>query len=90
MTQMSKKEIKVFLMRGTLTGKLATVKKDGGPHLVPIWFIIDNNNDKTNIIFTTSSTSAKAKNIQRDNRVCICVDDQKPPFSFVMIYGIAK
>jgi PPOX class probable F420-dependent enzyme len=90
MTEMSKKEIKTFLMQGTLTGKMATVKKDGGPHLVPFWFIIDNNNDKSNIIFTTSSTSVKAKNIQRDNRVCICVDDQKPPFSFVMIYGIAK
>jgi nitroimidazol reductase NimA-like FMN-containing flavoprotein (pyridoxamine 5'-phosphate oxidase superfamily) len=63
MTEMSKKEIKTFLMQGTLTGKMATVKKDGGPHLVPFWFIIDNNNDKSNIIFTTSSTSVKAKNI---------------------------
>jgi hypothetical protein len=52
MTEMSKKEIKIFLMQGTLTGKLATVKKDGGLHLVPIWFIIDNNNDKSNIILT--------------------------------------
>jgi len=90
MTEMSKKEIKMFLMQGTLTGKLATVKKDGSPHLVPIWFIIDDNNGKSNIIFNTSSTSVKAKNIQRDNRVCVCVDDQKPPFSFVTIYGIAK
>ena len=90
MTEMSKKEIEVFLIQGTLTGKLATIKKDGSPHLVPIWFIIDKSNDKSNIVFTTSSTSVKAKNIQRDNRVSICVDDQKPPFSFVMIYGIAK
>ena len=69
MTEMSKKETKAFLMQGTLTGKLATVKKDGSPHLVPIWFILDDNNDKSNIIFTTSSTSVKAKNIQRDKSV---------------------
>src|ERR671929_1415232 len=90
MTEMSKKEIEMFLIQGTLTGKLATIKKDGSPHLVPIWFIIDKSNDKSNIVFTTSSTSVKAKNIQRDNRVTICVDDQKPPFSFVTVYGTAK
>jgi PPOX class probable F420-dependent enzyme len=42
------------------------------------------------IIFTTSSRSAKARNIQRDNRVSVCVDDQTPPFSYVVIYGIAR
>jgi PPOX class probable F420-dependent enzyme len=42
------------------------------------------------IIFTTGSTSLKARNIQRDNRVSICVDDQTPPFSFATVYGTAK
>jgi nitroimidazol reductase NimA-like FMN-containing flavoprotein (pyridoxamine 5'-phosphate oxidase superfamily) len=37
---MSTKEIRKFLLQGTLTGKLATVKKDGSPHVVPIWFIL--------------------------------------------------
>ena len=91
MTEMSKKEIKKFLMQGTLTGKLATVKKDGSPHVVPIWFIVDDNdNDNGDIIFTTNSTSVKAKNIQRNNRISICVDDQVPPFSFVTVEGTAK
>lgn len=81
-------------MKGTFTGKLATVKKDGSPHVVPIWFVLDSRNKKNarvfDIVFTTGSTSVKAKNIQRDNRVSICVDDQTPPFSFVTVYGIAK
>src|ERR687890_376459 len=91
MTEMSKGEIKKFLMQGTLTGKLATVKNDGSSHVVPIWFTVDTGNSgrKGDIIFTTSSTSLKARNIQRDNRVSICVDDQMPPFSFVTVYGIA-
>jgi PPOX class probable F420-dependent enzyme len=88
---MSKKEISKFLVQGTLTGKLATVKKDGSPHVVPIWFTVDDdNNRKGDIIFTTNSISVKAKNIQRNNRVSICIDDQTPPFSFITIYGIAR
>jgi PPOX class probable F420-dependent enzyme len=96
MTEMSKKEIRKFLMQGTFTGKLATVKKNGSSHIVPIWFVLDGDNKGggsgrgDDIIFTTNGTSVKAKNIQRDNRVSICVDDQTPPFSFVIVYGIAR
>jgi PPOX class probable F420-dependent enzyme len=90
MAEMSKKEIRKFLMQDTLTGKLATVKKDGSPHVVPIWFIIDDIDNSDDIIFTTGGTSVKARNIQRDDRVSICIDDQTPPFSFVTVYGIAK
>ena len=49
---MSNKEIKKFLMQGTLTGKLGTVKKDGSSHVVPIWFTVDNGNrDRKGISF---------------------------------------
>ena len=93
MAEMSKAEIAKFLMQGTFTGKLATVKKDGSSHVVPIWFVLDSENTRRkvgNIIFTTSESSTKANNIRQDNRVSICVDDQVPPFSFVTIFGIAK
>jgi PPOX class probable F420-dependent enzyme len=91
---MSNTEIRRFLTQGTFTGKLATTKKDGSSHIVPIWFVLADSNRKnrrlSDIIFTTGSTSAKAKNIGRDNRVSICVDDQTPQFSFVTVYGTAK
>jgi PPOX class probable F420-dependent enzyme len=95
MTEMSNEEIARFIMQGTFTGKLATVKKDGGSHVVPIWFVLDNENSKRrskigNIIFTTYSASVKANDIRRNNRVSICIDDQIPPFSFVTIFGTAK
>jgi hypothetical protein len=62
MTEMSKEEIERFVMQGTFTGKLATVRKDGGSHVVPIWFVLDNENNKRrnkigNITFTTYSIS---------------------------------
>jgi general stress protein 26 len=94
MTEMSNAEIGRFLMQGTFTGKLATTKKDGSSHIVPIWFVLADSNSRSkvvgDIIFTTGSASAKAKNIRRDNRVSICVDDQTPQFSFVTVYGTAK
>jgi general stress protein 26 len=73
---------------------LLQLKKDGSSHVVPICFVLDDNNSSRarveNIIFTTNSISVKAKNIQYNNRVSICVDDQTPPFSFVIVYGNAK
>ncbi|MGB7637449.1 MAG: PPOX class F420-dependent oxidoreductase [Nitrososphaeraceae archaeon] len=95
MTEMSKGEIARFVMQDTLTGKLATVRIDGSSHVIPIWFVLDNENSKRrrrigDIIFTTDSTSAKANNIRRDNRVSICIDDQTRPFSFITIFGTAK
>ena len=87
MSEMTKDEIRNFLLQGTFTGKLGTMNKNGSPHIVPIWFTLDN---KDSILFTTSDASVKAKNIQRDNRVRLCVDDQVPLFSFVTIDGIAE
>jgi PPOX class probable F420-dependent enzyme len=94
---MSEKEIRRFLMQGTFTGKLATIKKDGSSHIVPVWFVLESSDkngsddrEEDDIIFTTNGSSVKAKNIERDKRVSICVDDQTPPFSFVIVYGTAK
>jgi PPOX class probable F420-dependent enzyme len=97
MASMSEKEIRRFLMQGTFTGKLATTKKDGSSHIVPVWFVLESSDkngsddrEEDDIIFTTNGSSVKAKNIERDKRVSICVDDQTPPFSFVIVYGTAK
>ena len=65
MAEMSKAEIAKFLMQGTFTGKLATVKKDGSSHVVPIWFVLDNENNRHkgvgNIIFTTGRIITQSK-----------------------------
>jgi len=76
---------KHFLMEQVRTAKLATVRKDGRPHVTPVWFILDGDT----LVFTTWHTSIKAVNIRRDGRVCLCVDDEKPPFSYIQIEGIA-
>jgi PPOX class probable F420-dependent enzyme len=95
MTEMSRREIERFLMHDTFTAKLGTVKKDGIPHVVPLWFVLDDRKDQArkglrDIVFAIYDSSVEALNIQRDNRVSICVDDQTPQFSFVTITGTAK
>ncbi len=64
-----------FLTSQPRTGKLATTRKSGAPHVTPVWFDLDGNE----IVFTTHDTSIKARNIARDARVCLCVDDDTPP-----------
>lgn len=76
-------EERAFLLEGTRTGKLATVRKDGRPHVAPIWFTLDG----VTLIFTTGENTVKAKNMRRDVRVCLCVDDETPPFAYIQVEG---
>jgi PPOX class probable F420-dependent enzyme len=84
MRVMSEAEWKAFLREQPRTGKLATTRKDGRPHVAPIWYDLD---DDGSIVFTTNADTLKGKAIRRDPRVCLCVDDERPPFSFVIVEG---
>lgn len=86
MEDMSKAEIRSFLMDSARTGKFASVRADGRPHVAPIWYIYEGEY----LYFNTWHDSVKGKNILRDGRVSICVDDETPPFSFVIIEGTAE
>ena len=84
MPEMTEAEWKAFVSEGTRTGKLATVRADGRPHVTPIWFVLD---DDGTFVFTTAAGSLKGKSLRRDPRAVVCVDDETPPFSFVMVEG---
>jgi PPOX class probable F420-dependent enzyme len=66
------------------TAKLATARADGRPHVAPVWYDID---DDGALFFNTGSQTVKGRNLARDARVAICVDDERPPFSFVTMEG---
>jgi PPOX class probable F420-dependent enzyme len=83
MRRMTEDEWRAFVMEGTRTAKVATMRDDGRPHVVPVWFVLDG----TEVVFTTGTSSVKGKALRRDPRACVCVDDQAPPFAFVMIEG---
>ena len=83
MKKMTNDEYLNFMSEGTRTGKLATVNKDGSPHVVPVWFIVDGDN----IIFSTGLESVKYKNMQRDPRISLSVDEESGLYSFVKVDG---
>lgn len=83
---MSAEERRAFLSAGTRTAKLAVTRLSGAPHVAPIWFVLDGDD----VVFTTGADTVKGKGLQRDGRVALCVDDEQPPFSFVIIEGTAR
>ncbi|MFE6096210.1 PPOX class F420-dependent oxidoreductase [Streptomyces massasporeus] len=74
-----------FVSDGTRTAKLSTVRADGSPHVAPIWFLLDGDE----VVFNTGKETVKGRNIVRDGRIALCVDDDRPPFSFVVLQGRA-
>jgi PPOX class probable F420-dependent enzyme len=81
MESMTPGEWRQFLLFGTRTAKVATVRANGSPHVAPVWFVLKDNE----LVFTTGSKSVKGKNLSRNPRVMISVDDERPPFAFVLI-----
>jgi hypothetical protein len=80
---MSEDVWKAFIMEGTRTGKLSTVRADGSPHIAPMWFLLDGGD----LVFTTDMETVKGRNLRRDERAALCVDDERPPYSFVVLRG---
>jgi PPOX class probable F420-dependent enzyme len=82
---MTDDEVKTFLTSPARTGKLGTVRADGRPHVAPIWYALDGDD----IVFCTGKDSVKGQNMRHQPMVSVCVDDDKPPFSFVTFEGEA-
>jgi PPOX class probable F420-dependent enzyme len=83
MYNMERDEWLAFVMHGTRTGKLAVVRKDGSPHVAPIWFLVDATDNGDFLVFTSDGSSVKTHALRRDPRIALCVDVDEPPFSFV-------
>ncbi|MGW4733349.1 PPOX class F420-dependent oxidoreductase [Streptomyces shenzhenensis] len=84
--KMTDEEWREFVSYGTRTGKLSTVRADGSPHVAPIWFLLDGDE----VVFNTGKETVKGRNLARDARVALCVDDDRPPFHFVVLSGRAR
>ena len=85
MATMSPDERWRVLLDRPRTAILATVRADGRPHAAPVWFDLDGDD----LVFTTWHASAKAANLRRDPRVALVIDDEAPPFAFVLFEGEA-
>jgi PPOX class probable F420-dependent enzyme len=82
---MTPDEVRNFMLHGTRTAKVATAMPDGQPHVMPVWFVLDGDQ----VVFTTGADSVKGRNLRRDPRMALVVDDEEPPYAFVHIRGRA-
>ncbi|HKH10388.1 MAG TPA: PPOX class F420-dependent oxidoreductase [Rubrobacter sp.] len=85
-SEMTREEYRDFLLGSVRTATLATVRADGRPHAAPIWYHLDGET----FVFTTGADTVKGKNLLRDGRVSLCIDDERPPFHFVVVEGVAS
>ena len=62
---------------------LATLSKDGSPHVIPVWAeLVDDF-----ILINTFESSVKNKNIMNDKRIALSMVEQNNPFNMVSIKG---
>lgn len=83
LTEVSFSEKEAELVSKPLFSKIATIGKDGTPQITPTWFTFENGK----FIVITPEKSVKVRNIRRDSRVSVLVDDG---YEYVAIKGRAK
>jgi PPOX class probable F420-dependent enzyme len=62
---------------------VATIATDGSPQITPVWIDVEGED----LIFNTSQGRAKARNLERNPKVAICVVDPDDPFNVVAVHG---
>jgi len=72
----------IDLVEKRIMGKIATIQMDGSPHVVPVWFRYEHGK----FIITTPEKSRKVRNIRRDNRLSLLIDDA---YEYVLVKGKA-
>ena len=69
--------------------QVASINKNGTPHLVPMWFVVEQDGS---LVFTTYGRSQKVKNLERDPRVTLLVEsgERYDELKGVVIDGITE
>ena len=86
--RMTEPELREFLVRSQ-TIILTSINADGTPHPMPMWYGVEPNGA---IVMTTFTKSQKIRNLERDPRVTLLVEDGSAYSELrgVVIYGKAE
>lgn len=85
---MTPEEVTAFLdrVRPALLGVVATLRADGSPHAVPVWYRWDGEG----VSIWTHEERAWVQNARRDPRVAFSVQEIDPPYAAVVVRGRAE
>ena len=84
---MSPEEVAAFLEGGRVL-QVASLHPDGRPHLVPMWYVVDDGR----VVFRSFTASQKIRNLRRDPRLSVLVEEgeEYAELRGVMIQGTAR
>ncbi len=74
------------ILQATVNAILATNRRNGAPHLSPIWYLYEDGRFHISV----GADSVKARNVRRDPRVSLCIDEGHPDGQAVTVYGTAE
>jgi PPOX class probable F420-dependent enzyme len=82
---MTSAELEAFLgrTRPALLGVVGTLRGDGSPHVVPVWYRWDGQA----ALIWTDERRGWVRNAVRDSRVAFSVQEAGPPFAAVVMHG---
>lgn len=67
-------------------GHVVTFNADGKPQLTMVWADVDGNE----VLFNTAEGRLKPKNLRRDPRIIVSVQDRNDPQSYMVFHGKAR
>ena len=62
---------------------LSTIMRDGSPQVTETWV----DTDGENVVINTVTTHLKVRNIERDPRVAVAIQDPDNPFRYIQVRG---
>ncbi len=86
MPKLTEKEIEQFLAERGHLARIATVRPDGAPSVVPVWFIYENGK----VLITPRKHSQFLANLRHNPRVAITIDEDAYGYRKVIFEGVAQ
>lgn len=83
---LSPADVDAFLAEPGHLARIGTVDDDGMPRVLPLWFIVDDGA----ICFTPREPAVIWRNLVRDPRVGISIDEAAAPYRKVVVQGVVE
>lgn len=71
------------LLTGVAFAHVATLMKDGSPQVTPVWIDVEGEI----VVFNTAEGRLKTRNLDRDGRVALSIQDPQNPYRYLQIRG---
>lgn len=86
MPRLTASELQSFLDEPGHLVHIGTTDADGMPRVAPTWFLYR----KAEILFTPRLMSVFLANIGRDDKLCLCIDEESLPYRKIVVQGRAR